>query len=188
MSNHSLDDSAALERYRTYLHLLARLQLDRRLQAKVDASDIVQQTLLQAIRGVNEFRGQTDAEMAAWLRQILANKLAGAIRDLGRQKRDVRRERSIKADLEQLSARLESWLAADQTSPSQRAVRGEQAVQLADALASLPEAQGEALTLHHLQGWTLDEVAGHLGRSPAAVAGLIKRGLRTLRNHFPTEE
>ncbi len=188
MSNHSLDDSAALELYRAYLHLLARLQLDRRLQAKVDASDIVQQTLLQAIRGANEFRGRTDAEMAAWLRQILAHNLAGAIRDLGRQRRDVRRERPIQADVERSSARLESWLAADQTSPSQRAVRGEQAVQLADALADLPDAQREALTLHHLQEWTLDQIAGHLGRSPAAVAGLIKRGLRTLRDHFQAEE
>ena len=188
MTNHSLDDSAALERYRAYLHLLARLQLDRRLQAKVDASDIVQQALLQAIRGANEFRGRTDAEMAAWLRQILAHNLAGAIRDLGRQRRDVRRERPIQADVERSSARLESWLAADQTSPSQRAVRGEQAVQLADALADLPDAQREALTLHHLQEWTLDQIAGHLGRSPAAVAGLIKRGLRTLRDHFQAEE
>ena len=178
MSNHSIDDSRELERYRAYLHLLARLQLDRRLQAKVDASDIVQQTLVQAIRGASEFRGRTEAEVAAWLRQILAHNLANTLRDLGRQRRDVRRERSIQAAVEQSSARLESWLAADQTSPSQRAIRGEQASQLADALASLPEAQREALTLHHLQEWTLDQVAQHLGRSPAAVAGLIKRGLR----------
>ena len=188
MSNHSFDDSTALERYRAYLHLLARLQLDRRFQAKLDASDIVQQTLLQAVRGADEFRGQTDAEMAAWLRQILAHNLANTLRDLGRQRRDVRRERPIQADLDQSSARLESWLAAEQTSPSERAVRGEQAVQLADALAGLPEAQREALTLHHLQSWTLDQVAEHLRRSPAAVAGLIKRGLRTLRNHFPAQE
>ncbi len=188
MSNPALDDSATLERYRAYLHLLARLQLDRRFQAKLDASDIVQQTLLQAIRGAGEFRGQTEAEMAAWLRQILAHNLANTLRDLGRQKRDVGRERPIQADLDQSSARLESWLAAEQTSPSQGAVRGEQAVQLADALAGLPEAQREALTLHHLQDWTLDQVAQHLGRSPAAVAGLMKRGLRTLRNHFQTEE
>jgi RNA polymerase sigma-70 factor (ECF subfamily) len=183
-----IEDSQELERYRAYLYLLARLQIDRRLQAKVDASDVVQQTLVQAIRGAAQFRGQTDAEVAAWLRKILANNLANMLRDLGRQRRDVRRERSIQADLEQSSARLESWLAADQTSPSQRAMRNEQAVQLASTLAGLPEAQREAITLHHLQDWTLDQVAQHLGRSPAAVAGLIKRGLQALRQHLQAEE
>ena len=187
MSNPIVDDSRELERYRAYLYLLARLQLDRRFQAKVDASDLVQQTLFQAVRGFGEFRGQTEAEMAAWLRQILANNLANTHRDLGRQRRDVRRERSVQAAMEQSSARLESWLAADQTSPSQRAIRSEQAVQLANALAGLPEAQREAITLHHLQEWTLDQVAQHLGRSPAAVAGLIKRGLQALRQHFHAE-
>jgi RNA polymerase sigma-70 factor, ECF subfamily len=188
MCNPITEDLWELERYRAYLYLLARLQLDRRLQAKVDASDIVQQTLLQAIRAAREFRGRTDAEVAAWLRRILANTLANSLRDLGRQRRDVRRERSINADLEQSSARLESWLKANQTSASQRAIRNEESVQLANALASLPEAQREALILHHLQEWTLDQVAQHLGRSPSAVAGLIKRGLQTLRQHFQTEE
>jgi RNA polymerase sigma-70 factor (ECF subfamily) len=188
MANQALDDSRALEQYRAYLHLLARLQLDRRLHAKVDASDIVQQTLVQAIRGASEFRGETDAEVAAWLRQILARTLANTLRDLGRKRRDVRRERSIHAAVEQSSACLQSWLAADQSSPSQRAIRSEQAVQLANALANLPEAQREALTLHHLQGWTLDQVAQHLGRTPAAVAGLIKRGLKALREHLHAEE
>ena len=184
MTQPPADDRQRLEHYRAYLHLLARVQIDRRLQAKVDASDIVQQTLVQAIQGWTEFRGRTDAEMAAWLRQILAHNLANTFRDLGRQKRDVRRERSIHAAMEQSSARLESWLAADQTSPSQRAIGSEQAVQLANALANLPEAQREALTMHHLGGSTLEQVAQHLGRSPAAVAGLIKRGLQALRHHL----
>ena len=188
MTQPPADDCRGLERYRAYLHLLARMQIDRRLRAKVDASDIVQQTLVQAIEGWTEFRGRTDAELAAWLRQILAHNLANTFRDLGRQKRDVRREQSIHAALEQSSARLESWLAADQPSPSQQAIASEQAVQLADALANLPEAQREALTLHHLSGWTIEQVGQHLGRSPAAVAGLIKRGLQTLRHHFQAEE
>jgi RNA polymerase sigma-70 factor (ECF subfamily) len=188
MTDPAFHDSRAFERYRAYLHLLARLQLDRRLQARVDASDIVQQTLVQAIRGASEFRGRTDAEVAAWLRQILANTLANTFRDLGRQRRDVRREWSIQAAVEQSSARLESWLAADQTSQSQGAIRSDQVVELADAIANLHEAQREVPTLHHLQGWTLDQVADHLGRSPAAVAGLIKRGLRALRQHFQAEE
>src|ERR1700676_1175943 len=131
------DAACGLERYRAYLQLLARVQIDRRIQAKVDASDIVQQTLVEAIRGWNQFRGRSDAERAAWLRQILAHNLANAFRDLGRAKRDVRREQSIDAALEQSSLCLLSWLAADQSSPSQQAVASEQAVQLANALAEL---------------------------------------------------
>ena len=181
------DDSQALERYRAYLHLLATLQLDRRLQAKVEASDIVQQTLVQAIGGWDQFRAETEAAKVAWLRKILANQLANAFRDLRRQKRDVRRERSIEASVEESASRLGSWLAADQTSPSQGAIAGEQAVELANALADLPEAQCRAVTLHHFEGWTLEQIGEHLGRTPTAVAGLIKRALQTLRQHFQEE-
>jgi RNA polymerase sigma-70 factor (ECF subfamily) len=181
------DDSQAVEKYRAYLHLLARLQLDRRLQAKVEASDIVQQTLVKAIEGWDQYRGQSEAEKAGWLRQILAHQLANAFRDLKRKKRDVRREHSIEAGLEQSASRLGSWLAAKQTSPSQGAIATEQAVQLAGALAELPEAQSRAIMLHHFEGWTLDEVGEQLGRTPVAVAGLIKRGMQSLRQHFPAE-
>jgi len=178
------DDQQELEKYRAYLHLLAKLQLDRRLHARVEASDIVQQTLVQAIGGWGQFRGQTEAEKAAWLRKILAHELANAFRDMKRQKRDLRRERSIEGALEHSASRLQSWLAADQTSPSQGAIASEQAVELAKALAELPEAQWKAVTLHHFEGWTLLQISQHLGRSPSAVAGLIKRGLATLRLHF----
>jgi RNA polymerase sigma-70 factor (ECF subfamily) len=181
------NDCLALEKYRPYLHLLASLQISRRLRAKLEASDVVQQTLVQAIGGWEQFRGRTDAEAAAWLRKILAHQLANAFRDIRRQKRDVRRERTIEGSLEQSASRLQSWLAADQTSPSQGAIASEQAVELANALAELPEAQWKAVTLHHFEGWTLEQVGEHLGRSPVAVAGLIKRALRTLREHFQAE-
>jgi RNA polymerase sigma-70 factor (ECF subfamily) len=170
-----------LERFRAYLRLLARLHLDTHLQGKLDASDVVQQTLLHAFQRLGQFRGRTDAELAGWLRQILAHQLANAVRDLARGKRDVGRERSLEAALEASSVRLEGWLAAEQSSPSQRAERNEELLRLAEALDVLPEAQREALTLHHLHNWTLEEVGRHLGRSPTAVAGLIKRGLKQLR-------
>jgi RNA polymerase sigma-70 factor, ECF subfamily len=188
MSEPLSDDSQALERYRAYLHLLARLQLDQRRQAKIDPSDMVQQTLVQAVGGWSQFRGQTEAAKISWLRTILARQLANAFRDLLRHKRDVRRERSIEAALEQSASRLGSWwLVSDQTSPSQVAIASEQAVELANALAELPDAQCQAVTLHHFEGWTLDQIGEHLGRSPAAVAGLIKRALKTLRAHFQVE-
>jgi RNA polymerase sigma-70 factor (ECF subfamily) len=171
----------ALDQYREYLTMLARVQLDPRLRDKLDPSDVVQQTLLDAHQRQEQFRGQTEAEKAAWLRQILARNLVDALRAFGRAKRDVARERSLHVAMEQSSQRLEAWLAAEQSSPSQKLDRHERAVQLANALAALPEAQREALVLQHWHGFSLAEIGQHMGRSPAAVAGLIKRGLRQLR-------
>jgi RNA polymerase sigma-70 factor (ECF subfamily) len=107
--------------------------------------------------------------------------LANVARDLGRDKRDVGRERSLEAALEESSARLEGWLAAEQSSPSESVERHERLLRLAEALAQLPKDQREAVTLHHLQGWSLAELAKHLGRSEAAVAGLLHRGFKKLR-------
>ena len=170
-----------LESFRAYLRLLARLHLSPQLRGKLEPSDVVQQTLLQAYQALDQFRGRSKAECAAWLRQILARNLGQAVRDFGRAKRDLAREQSLQAALDASSARLDAWLAADQSSPSQRAERGEQALRLAQALEKLPEAQREALVLQHWQGLSLQEIGEHLGRSPEAVAGLIKRGLKQLR-------
>ncbi len=171
-----------LESFRAYLRLLARLHLAPSLRRKLDPSDVVQQTLLQAYQALDQFRGRSEAECAAWLRQILARNLARAVRDFGRARRDLAREQSLQAALDASSARLEAWLAADQSSPSGRAEQAEQAVRLAEALEQLPEAQREALVLQHWQGLSLAEIGTHLGRSPEAVAGLIKRGLKQLRH------
>ncbi len=174
-----------LERYRSYLHLLARLQLDPRLRGKLDASDVVQQALLQAYRGLEQFRGRSEAELAAWLRQTLAHCLGNSLRDFTRDKRDVGRERSLEQALGASSARLGAWLADSQSSPSQQVVDREEAVRVAEALAALPEAQREALILQHWHGWSLAEIGAHLDRTPGAVAGLIKRGLKRLRELLP---
>jgi RNA polymerase sigma-70 factor (ECF subfamily) len=184
-----VSDSKALmpERFRSYLRFLAELQLGHGGRAKIDPSDIVQQTLLDAHRNQEQFRGQSDAEMAAWLRRLLACNLADAVRFLGRAKRDVARERSLEAAIEASSARLEAWLAADQSSPSQRAERNEAIVRLVDALASLPEANRQALVLRHCHGLSLAEISARLGRTPPAVAGLLKRGLAELRTLLPDE-
>jgi RNA polymerase sigma-70 factor (ECF subfamily) len=171
----------AVERFRTYLVVLARIQLGSHPAPRLEASDLVQQTLLDAHRQRPQFRGQTAAEMAAWLRQMLAYNLADARRALQRGKRDVRREQSLEASLADSSVRLEALLAAPQSSPSQKAVGHENVLLLADALTALPEAQREAIVLHYWQELPVAEVATRLGRSPAAVAGLLQRGLKTLR-------
>src|SRR5262245_7230734 len=128
-----------LEQFRPYLRLLARGQLGARLRGKLDASDLVQQTLLEAVRALDRHQGQTEAELAAWLRTLLARQLTHALRDLHRLKRDVARERSLEQSLVESSACLGQWLAADQSSPSTRAQRQDRAVRVAAALEGLPE-------------------------------------------------
>src|SRR5260370_14818068 len=111
-----------VQRFRDYLRLLARLHLGDRLRGKVEASDVVQQTLLEAHQKLDQFRGHSDAELAAWLRRLLACTLADVLRAHGRARRDVAREQPLAA-LEASSARLEAWLAAEQSSPTERAAR-----------------------------------------------------------------
>ena len=150
-----------------------RLQLSPRLQAKLDASDVVQQAILEAHQSRAQFRGQSEAEWLAWLRAILANVLAAAARRFAARARDVGRERSLAGDLDLSSSRLECLLAADLTSPSQRAVRCEELLRLAAALARLPEDQRRVVELHHLKGVPVAELARQMGRSGAAVTSLL---------------
>ena len=173
--------SNPLDRFRAYLLLLARHQLGRQGKGKPEASDIVQQTLLEAYSKRAQFRGRTEREYAAWLRRMLACNLADAWRRLGRGKRDAAREHSLEQELEQSSMRLGSWLAAPDASPSEKAVQHEEALRAAVALAQLPEANREAVVLRYYEGLSLDEISARLNRTTPAVAGLLKRGLKQLR-------
>ena len=188
MSDQFKGEDRNLEDHREYLRLLAQLQIDPLLKGKIDLSGVVQQTMLEAYRALPQYEVENADHMAAWLRRILANNLADEIRKLKTGKRDVTRERSLEAALEQSSNRLEAWLAADQSSPSGRVVRKEQALRLSQAMAQLSEAQREALVLRHFHDWSLAQIAEYLRRSHAAVAGLLKRGLQQLRNQLTGEE
>jgi RNA polymerase sigma-70 factor (ECF subfamily) len=180
MNQEELPRKRSLEQFRSYLLLLTRMQLDPGPKQRIDPSDIVQQTLLEAHAKADQFHGD-DSALAAWLRQALVNNLRDARRALRREKRDVRREVSLEEAVARSSTRLEEMLAASRSSPSQRAVRNEDLLRLADALLQLPEGQREAVVLHHLQSCSLSETAQRLGRTDAAVAGLLHRGLKRLR-------
>jgi RNA polymerase sigma-70 factor, ECF subfamily len=180
--------TADLERHRSYLRVIAHLQLSSTIRARIDPSDLVQQTLLRAHQAIEGFRGRTSEEMTAWLRQILARTLADTVRDQRRARRDVAMERSIARTVEESSVRLDTWLVAEQSTPSQGALRNEQSLLLVKALAELPEAQREALLLKHCQGWSLAEIGERMDRSPAAVASLLQRGLKQLREYLLTVE
>ena len=174
------EDSAAFEaldaRYRHYLLFLAQANVEPALLARLDLEGVVQQTLLEAWRSAPDRAG-----WSTWLRRLLAHNLADELRKLRAGKRDLARERSLESNLANSSAKLGNLLAAQQSTPSSRLTREEQALRITAALDALPDAQREALILQHWHGWTLAQIGEKLDRTPAAVAGLLKRGLSRLR-------
>ena len=173
------------QRYGPWLGLLARGQLESRFQAKFDPADLVQQTLLEAVRAFPRFRGRTEPELAAWLRQILVHVLAHEIRRYrGTRKRDIDLEQSLHADLGASSQRLENTLATSATSPSVKMLRQEQHLRLASVLERLPADMREVIVLRHIEGWSHDRIAQRLQRSPGAVRMLWVRALARLREEM----
>ncbi|MDB5301315.1 MAG: rpoE 4, partial [Phycisphaerales bacterium] len=171
-----------LESYSKYLTLLARVQIGRRLQGKLDPADVVQETFLSAHRQIEQFRGTSEGELAAWLRTILAGQIALMFRRyLGTKGRDVNLERELAVQIDQSSQALDGGLVASYSTPSQHASRREQAVLLADALAQLSEDYREVIILRHLEGLPFADVAKRMGRSEDSVQKLWVRSLASLR-------
>ena len=170
-----------LDSYRNYLRLLARTGIDASLQGKADPSDLVQDALLKASLRFGQFRGATDAELAGWLRQILARCLADFVRRYRTEGRRAGREQSLEQLLNRSSQAMERILATDDSSPSSSAQRRDVGVVLSDALAQLSEDHREVIVLHHLQGLSWEEVARRLGRTAGAVRMLWTRALKQLR-------
>jgi RNA polymerase sigma-70 factor (ECF subfamily) len=179
------DESALgrlLESYSNYLTLLARVQIGRRIQGKVDAGDVVQETFLEIHRQFPRFRGTTEAEFTAWLRRILAGQLALTLRHyLGTKGRDVNLERELGAQLDQSSQAMDGGFVASTSTPSQHVSRREQAVLLADALDKLPPDYREVIILRHLEALPFADVAARMGRSEDSVQKLWVRALASLR-------
>jgi RNA polymerase sigma-70 factor (ECF subfamily) len=177
-----------LQGYRAYLECLARIQLETTLQAKIDLSGLVQETLLEAHQSWAQLAERSAGEQAAWLRRALATNLADEVRKLQAQKRGGLGERSLQQALDESSARLEAWVAAEQSSPSEKVIRQEQVVGLTRALARLPDSQRRAVELRHLHGRGLAQIAAEMQCSKAAVVGLLHRGLEKLHRLLESEE
>jgi RNA polymerase sigma-70 factor (ECF subfamily) len=178
------DTQIEFERFRNYLRFLADIKLDRRLRGRVDPSDIVQETLLRAYDARHTFRGNNSGQRVAWLRQILMRTLLHALRDARCAKRDIAREQRLDALLDQSSCRIEQWLAADESSPSQAVQQAERLLQVAEAIYQLPEPERVAIIGFYWQRVTLADISSELGRTVPAVAGLLHRGVRRLRGRL----
>lgn len=172
--------------YQHYLRLLAHGALNPRVQARVTISDVIQETFLHAYQAFDQFRGRTAGEFIAWMRTILASRIADVHeKHLLARRRDVRREVSIEtiaAGLSRSSARLE-MLAVDHAGQSPGSVidQQERAILLAGAIAELPAAYQQVLVLRHFEGLSFDEIATKLDRSAGAVRMVWLRAIRKMK-------
>lgn len=177
-----------LRRHQPWLKFLARREIDTRYRGKFDASDIVQQALLEAVRDMPQFEGQTEEEFRAWLRTILTHVLAHEFRRYGgTQKRDVTQEVSMNESLLRSSEWLSEALAGSVSSPSFQAARHEQELLLADVLTRLPDDYREVIVLRNLEGLSHEDIAQRMGRGVGAVRMLWVRALARLRQEMGGE-
>ena len=183
---------ALLQQYRNYLVVLASMQIEKRLQPRVSPSDVVQETMLRAHKNFGQFRGTTEPELLAWLRQILVNNLAKFVEQhMLAARRDVRREVSMQrigAALEHSTIQLAALVPAATKSPSMAVQQREEAVVLADRLAQLPEDYREVLVLRNLKGLPFEEIARQIDRSVGATRMLWLRAIDKLRSVYRKEE
>ena len=153
------DVQEELERFRNYLRFLAEIKLDRRLRSRIDASDIVQETLLRAYAAWDTFRGNDSDQRVAWLRQILMRNILHALRDARCAKRDVAREQRLDGILDESSRQIEQWLTADEQSPSEAVQQAEELLKVAEAVYQLPDAERVAVIGFYWQRATLAEIS-----------------------------
>jgi RNA polymerase sigma-70 factor, ECF subfamily len=176
-------DDEEFGEFRDYLMVLARSQVSVDLRGRIDPSDLVQETLCDALRDLPRYRGRTRAEMMGWLRSVLKFNLIDRLRRLRLEGRVV----SFDASLDQASQGMSHLLQASQSAPEVRAAREEDALALATMLGKLSPPQAEAIVLKHCQGMSVVEIGRHMNRTPDAVGGLLRHGMRRLRELMPRE-
>jgi RNA polymerase sigma-70 factor (ECF subfamily) len=172
----------ALEACRGYLLLIARQELEPRLQAKGGASDLVQQTFLEAQRDFAGFQGTTQEALLAWLRRLLLNNLANFRRDYRRRKRRVSREVALPGS--ESSDRREGGLPGSTPTPSVLALRDEQTQALERALQRLPEDYRRVIQLRYREEYTFEDIADLMQRSQNAVRKLWSRAIERLQQEL----
>ena len=181
-----------LQLYRNYLTILATAQLDARLRRRVSPSDLVQEALLGAYRDFPQFRGGSERELLAWLRQILINCLHHAYEQhVKAGRRDLRREVSLDDvghALDRSALRLGQCLAARGESPSTPAHARERAVEIADQLARLRPDYREVIVLRNLQSLSFEEIAARMDRKPGAVRMLWLRAIEQFRRTYEVSQ
>ena len=186
------DVGELLQHYRNYLTLLATTQIEKRLRPRVGASDIVQETMLRAHRHFGQFRGETERELLAWLRQILVSNLARSVElNLLAARRDMRREISIDqftGSVDASTSRLEPLVLDERASPSAVVQQGEDAVALAQRMAQLPMRYRQILILRNVQGLSFEQIALRLNRSVGATRMLWLRAIEKLRRDYRKSE
>lgn len=179
------DDAARDELFqkcRNYVAFLARAQMESWLQAKVDASDLIQQTMMEAHRALDQFRGQTEAEWLAWLRRILHNNAADFVRHYhGTLKRRAGREVPMRLASESGSRDFLYEPSDPGQSPSALVMQYENEILLADAIAKLSPDHQEVILLRNLQRLQFNDIAERMGRSRPAVQMLWKRAIEKLQ-------
>lgn len=171
-----------LERFRPLLRLQAhRLELDARLRRRFDSSDLVHEAMTRAVACADQFRGRTEAEAFCWLQQVFRTVAHNVVEREAAQARDFRRERPIDDLLAESSERVASFLAAPSPAPDERAARCELLLRLAEAIDRLPPDQRDVVNLRDVHDYRVGEIADLLGKTPKAVAGLLRRGHDALR-------
>jgi RNA polymerase sigma-70 factor (ECF subfamily) len=188
MENGRVTSNSSFGKYRDLLRRLASRRVDRRVRGRLDESDIVQETLLQAYLSREQVHGRSEPERVGWLRAILANKIAAAHRHFRRRRRDVRREAIPGPPSAPPSVGVLAWLEDPGPAPGAELEREGDLARLAAALAALPGDQRRAVEMHHLEGLPFAEVAARMGRSKASVAGLVFRGVLALRERLVAAE
>jgi RNA polymerase sigma-70 factor, ECF subfamily len=176
-----------LDRFRPYLNVIAQRLLDERLKGRMDYSDVVQATYLEASRDFEAFRGDSIETFLAWLRHILRNNISTAHQEhLATQKRSAKLEITINSIGSYGSSpmQFEQLIPAETSSPSQRMMRSEAAAILAACIEGLPRAQGDAIRMRYLEGMSLKGISERMKKTEMAVAGLLKRGLQGLREEI----
>ena len=173
-----------LDHFRPYLNVIAQRMLNERIRGRLDPNDVVQVTFLEASRDFPSFRGDSIDSLLAWLRNILRNNVQTAHQEhLLTQKRSARMERniSVRSSSDNSSIGIDGLIPSEASTPSQRLMKSEAAAELAAMLETLPETQRQAIRLRYLEGCSVRDIAEVMAKTEMAVAGLLKRGLQTLR-------